>query len=125
MLAKAGETAVPSPESAIAILGDLTSLRVRAEVEERDAAKIRVGQKVIVKADAYPDKEFEGKVTSISQSLAAPRIAVRGPRRPNDVEVVEAMVTLDGEVPLLTGMRVDVFFKIETTASAAPEAKAN
>ena len=125
MLARAGETAVPSPESVLVIFGDLTSLRVRSEVEERDAAKIRVGQKVLIKADAFPDKEFEGKVTSISQSLAAPRIATRGPRRPNDVEVVEAMVTLDGNPPLFTGMRVDVFFKTETTAAAAPQAKAN
>ena len=125
MLAKAGETAVPSPDSVLVVFGDLTSLRVRAEVEERDAAKIRVGQKVIVKADAFPDKEYEGSVSSISQSLAAPRIATRGPRRPNDVEVVEAMVTLDGTPPLFTGMRVDVFFKVETTASAAPQAKTN
>lgn len=120
MLAKAGETAVPSPDSALVTFGDLSSLRVRAEVEERDAAKVHVGQNVVVKADAFPDREFFGKVTSIAQSLAAPRIASRGPRRPNDVEVVEATVVLDGNPPLFTGMRVDVFFKVvDTTASAA------
>ena len=126
MLAKAGETAVPSPDSALVIFGDLSSLRVRAEVEERDAAKVHTGQNVVVKADAFPDREFTGKVTSIAQSLAAPRIASRGPRRPNDVEVIEATVVLDGNPPLFTGMRVDVFFKIDTTASAAtPPAKTN
>lgn len=118
MLAKVGETAVPSPESALLVFGDLSSLRLRAEVEERDAAKVRVGQKVVVKADAYPDREFTGVVTSISQSLGAPRIATRGPRRPNDVEVVEVMVALDGNPPLFTGMRVDAFFKLETATSA-------
>lgn len=118
MLAKLGETAVPSPESALLVFGDLSSLRLRAEVEERDAAKVRVGQKVVIKADAYPDREFSGVVTSISQSLGAPRIATRGPRRPNDVEVVEVMVSLDGNPPLFTGMRVDAFFKLETATSA-------
>lgn len=122
MIAKEGETAVPSPDSAVLIFGDLSGLRVRAEVEERDAAKVHVGQKVVVKADAFPDKEFEGTVTSISQSLGAPRIATRGPRRPNDVEVVEVMVALDGNPPLFTGMRVDTFFKNDTTASSAPAA---
>ncbi len=125
MIAKPGETAVPSPESAVLVFGDLSGLRVRAEVEERDAAKVRVGQKVVVKADAFPDKEFEGQVTSISQSLGAPRIATRGPRRPNDVEVVEVMVGLDGNPPLFTGMRVDTFFKLETTASSARPGKTN
>lgn len=124
MVAKAGETAVPSPESALVLFGDLSALRLRAEVEERDAAKVRVGQKVVVKADAFPDREFTGSVTSISQSLGAPRITTRGPRRPNDVEVVEVMVALDGNPPLFTGMRVDAFFKLETSASAT-QPKAN
>ncbi len=125
MIGKEGETAVPSPESALLIFGDLSSLRLRAEVEERDAAKVRVGQKVVIRADAFPDREFTGAVTSISQSLGAPRIATRGPRRPNDVEVVEVMVAIDGNPPLFTGMRVDAFFKPETSATAAPAAKTN
>lgn len=125
MIAKAGEAAVPSPDSALMVFGDLSGLRLRAEVEERDAAKVRVGQKVVVKADAFPDRTFEGTVTSISQSLGAPRIATRGPRRPNDVEVVEVMVSLDGNPPLFTGMRVDAFFKNDTSAAAAPAPKAN
>lgn len=123
MLAKPGETAVPSPDSALVVFGDLSSLRLRAEVEERDAAKVRVGQKVVVKADAFPDREFTGTVTSISQSLGAPRIATRGPRRPNDVEVVEVMVDLDGHPPLFTGMRVDVFFKLDSSADASGASK--
>jgi HlyD family secretion protein len=92
-------------------------MKVRAEVEERDAAKIRVGQSVVVRADAYPDQDFEGRVSSIAQSLSPPNIVSRGPRRPNDVEVLEAMIDLDGLPPLLTGMRVDVFFKHDATAS--------
>lgn len=117
VLARVGETAVPSPDSAVVVFGDMSSLRLRAEVEERDAAKVHVGQRVVVKADAFPDKTFEGTVTSISQSLGAPRIASRGPRRPNDVEVVEVMIALDGRPPLFTGMRVDTFFKLDNQAA--------
>jgi HlyD family secretion protein len=117
--ARVGEMAVPSPDSTVVVFGDMSSLRLRAEVEERDAAKVHVGQRVVVKADAFPDKAFEGTVTSISQSLGAPRIATRGPRRPNDVEVVEVMVALDGHPPLFTGMRVDTFFKLDNQAASA------
>jgi HlyD family secretion protein len=122
VLARVGETAVPSPDSALVVFGDMSSLRLRAEVEERDAAKVHVGQRVVVKADAFPDKTFEGTVTSISQSLGAPRIATRGPRRPNDVEVVEVMVSLDDHPPLFTGMRVDTFFKLDNQAASASPA---
>jgi HlyD family secretion protein len=117
VMAKEGEVAAPSPENTLVVFGDLSAMKVRAEVEERDAAKIHVGQRVVVRADAYPDQDFEGRVGSIAQSLSQPNIVSRGPRRPNDVEVLEAMVDLDGLPPLLTGMRVDVFFKHDATAS--------
>jgi HlyD family secretion protein len=119
MIARVGEFAAPSPDSPLVVLGDISSLRLRAEVEERDAAKVHVGQAVVVKSDAYPDATFTGKVSSISQSLTSPRLATRGPRRPNDVEVVEVMVALDGKPPLLTGMRVDVFFEINKSKDSA------
>jgi HlyD family secretion protein len=124
--AKVGETVAPSPEAPLVMFGDVSALRVRAEVEERDAAKVRVGQRVVLRADAYPDREFEGRVSSIAQSLGTPRIASRGPRRPNDVEVLEVVADLDGSPPLLTGMRVDVFFRLDATADSngkAPAAK--
>jgi len=117
VIAKEGEVVVPRPDNTLLVFGDLGKLKVRAEVEERDAAKIHVGQRVVVRADAFPNQDFEGRVSSIAQSLSAPRIATRGPRRPNDVEVLEALVDLDGLPPLLTGMRVDVFFKHDATAS--------
>jgi len=99
-------------------------LRVRAEVEERDVVKIHVGQRVVVRADAYPDREFEGVVTQMAPALGPPRILSRGPRRPNDVEVLEVLAALDGEPVLLTGMRVDVFFRLDSTATAKAETPA-
>ncbi len=120
-----GEVAAPSARQPLVEFGDISSLRVRAEVEERDVGKVRVGQKVVVRADAFPEREFEGTVTSISSALGRPRIATRGPRRPNDVDVLEVLANIEGKPPLLTGMRVDVFFKLndkktsDTTASDA------
>lgn len=117
--AKAGEYSAPSADMPLVIFGDLSSLRVRAEVEERDANKVRVGQRIVVRADAFPDTEFTGVVTSVSKTLGPPRMTARGPRRPNDVEVLEVKASLDGTPPLLTGMRVDVYFKLDDTAAAA------
>lgn len=111
--AKLGELAVASPEVPLVTFGDLAGLKVRAEVEDRDLAKVHVGQRVVIKADAFPDREFGGVVSSISSALGSPRIATRGPRRPNDVDVLEVFVDLEGTPPLLTGMRVDVFFRAE------------
>lgn len=111
VFARVGETAGPDAGRPLMAFGDLSHMRVRAEVEERDVDKVQVGQRVIVKADAYPDREFEGTVTEVASALGSPRITSRGPRRPNDVDVLEVVADLDGSPPLLTGMRVDVFFK--------------
>lgn len=117
--AKFGELVAPSPDTPLVVIGDVRSLRAKAEVEERDASKVKQGQKVVVKGDAYPNKTFEGTVTSVSQTLSSPRIAMRGVRRPNDIEVIEVMVALDGLPPLLPGMRVDVFFKADGVMDTA------
>ena len=118
--AKVGEMAEMSPETALVLFGDISTLRVRAEVEERDVIKVKVGQRVVIRADAYPDRDFEGVVTSMAPALGPPRILSRGPRRPNDVEVLEVLATLDGQPVLLTGMRVDVFFRLENSVAATP-----
>lgn len=109
--AKVGEVAVASPDAPIVLLGDVSSMRVRTEVEERASVKVRVGQKAVVRSDAYPGQDFTGTVTSVAPALGPQRITSRGPRKPNDIEVLEVMVVLDGQPPLLTGMRVDVYFR--------------
>ncbi len=114
IFADVGETAAASPSQTLLVFGDVSKLRVRAEVEERDVDHVRIGQRVVLRADAFPDREFGGVVTEISSALGSAQIATRGPRRPNDVDVLEAVAELDDNPPLLTGMRVDVFFKRDT-----------
>jgi len=114
--AKVGETATPSPEIALIIVGNLSSLQVRAELEERDIGKVRIGQTAIVRSDAFPGKDFEGKIASLAQTLGPSRVGQRGPRKPTDVDVLEVLIDMVGQPPLLPGMRVDVFLRPEATA---------
>jgi len=50
----------------IATIPDLTSLVSEAIVKEIDIAKIKIGQKVKLSIDAFPDKEFNGEVIKIA-----------------------------------------------------------
>lgn len=124
VLATQGETAAPSPENVLVIMGDMSKLRVRAEIEERDVGKVRAGQAAVIRSDAYPGKDFEGKIASIAQALGPARMSLKGPRKPTDIDVLEIMIDLNGTPPLLSGMRVDVFLKPDATA-AAPAPKSN
>jgi RND family efflux transporter MFP subunit len=50
-------------------LHDIDRVRVLIEVVEKDIPTIQIGQKAELRAEAYPDRVFEGQVTRIVQAL--------------------------------------------------------
>jgi HlyD family secretion protein len=113
--ARAGELASPSLPQPLFVLGDISSLRVRAEVDERDFGDIRIGQAAVVRAAAFRGREIAGKVSSVAPIVDAGRIN-RGQRNQTDVNVVEVVVDLDEPGALTVGMKVDVYFKHDGSA---------
>jgi len=111
--AKIGELAVPSVEPTLLIIGDVSALRVRAEVNEQDIGRIRPGQSVLVRAAAFHGRSFEGKVSSIARVVGPSRINSADPRKFSDVDVLEVLVDLANPGPLVVGQQVDVYFKSE------------
>lgn len=59
---------VISPGMEIAAIADTSHIYVKANVEETNIVRIRQGQKVDIKIDAYSDKTFTGYVESIGQA---------------------------------------------------------
>lgn len=108
--AKDGEIAAPTPDLPLIVIGDLSSLRVKAELSEGDVSKVKIGQKAYVKTIAFPGQEFKGIVTEIAPLLSGPKQGGRGPRRPTDVDVLELTIELESQTQLRPGMRVDAFF---------------
>lgn len=47
-------------------VGALKPLRLTAEVDEEDIPRVKVGQKVLIKADAFPEKVLEARVDRIT-----------------------------------------------------------
>ena len=114
---RSGDCRAPAGIGSV-MVGNTTSMQVKAELEERDVGKVRVGQLAVIRSDAFPGKDFEGKVSSMAQALGPSRLGQRGPRKPTDVDVLEIVVELSGQTQLLPGMRVDVFLRPESAAAA-------
>jgi HlyD family secretion protein len=114
--AKKGELAMPSLEPALMVLGDVSALRVRAELDEQYLGRLRVGQRVLVRAAAFRGREFDGKVSAIARIVGPGR--ARGPRKFNDVDVLEVVVDLSSPGPLVVGEQVDVYFSSEPSEQA-------
>jgi HlyD family secretion protein len=47
------------------IANDLTKMQVQANIDEADIGNVRVGQDVKFTVDAYPNQQFEGKVSQV------------------------------------------------------------
>ncbi|MPZ40345.1 MAG: HlyD family efflux transporter periplasmic adaptor subunit [Rhizobiales bacterium] len=110
---RAGELASPSAPQPLVIIGDVSKLRIRAEIDERDYGAIKVGHRVIVRSPAFRDREVKGTVSSIAPIIGAGRIGARGQRNLTDVNVAEALIDLAEPGPLAVGMKVDVYFSRE------------
>jgi HlyD family secretion protein len=110
---RAGELASPSSPQPLLVLGDISKLRVRAEIDERDYGEIKVGQRVVVRSGAFRGRDVAGTVSSIAPIIEAGRIGARGGRSPTDVNVAEVLVDLAEPGPLVVGMKVDVYFSRE------------
>jgi HlyD family secretion protein len=80
-------------EPTVATLPDLTTMVSKTFVNEVDVRKVKVGQRVAVGLDAYPDKKLAGNVI---------RVANVGEQRPNsDAKVFEVAVEIEGTDPSL------------------------
>jgi multidrug resistance efflux pump len=97
---------VPDP---ILTVGDRKTLRVRVDVDETDVAKIRVGQKAYVTADAFGTQKFWGHVVRVGQQLGPKNVRTDEPTEKVDTKILETLVELDPGSSLPDGLRVDAF----------------
>jgi HlyD family secretion protein len=86
---------------------------VRAEVDERDIERIKIGQPVVVRPVAFRERGFAGKVSSIARRVEG---NARGQLDTNDVGVVEVLVDVAEPGPLLVGMKADVYFSVASAS---------
>ncbi|MGJ5820311.1 efflux RND transporter periplasmic adaptor subunit [Paludibaculum fermentans] len=60
---------VVEPATALFTIADLSTVWVQAEVYEKDLGRLRVGQDAQITVDTYPDQNFTGRVTYVSDVL--------------------------------------------------------
>jgi multidrug efflux pump subunit AcrA (membrane-fusion protein) len=91
---------------------DLGRMEADGEVEEARAGRVREGQRVVLRLDAYPDQEYRGTVSSISR-------AVQEKSWRNPLKVVHLTLSLDETDPerMRPGMRFRGEIEVERLAN--------
>ena len=109
---QAGELVSPEAgQSLIVTMADTSRLRVRADVDETDVARVGIGQRVTVRADAYGDRRFAGRVIRIGATLGRKNVRTDDPIEKTDIKILETLVELEPGTTLPLGLRVDVFIE--------------
>ena len=114
---KAGETFSSVNSQPILSLADISRLRVRAEVDERDLGRIHLGQRVVILVDAFPGERLTGRVSSLGDVMGRKRVRSGDPAEKSDRDVLETIVDVDQtDKRLVVGLRVTAQFLGETIA---------
>ncbi|MDH7499437.1 MAG: efflux RND transporter periplasmic adaptor subunit, partial [candidate division NC10 bacterium] len=80
-------------------LVDPRQLYVKATVDEYDTQKVQIGQRALIKVDAFPGETFSGKVYQISPIVSGGKLETR---------TFTVKVSFDGNHPIKAGMSADV-----------------
>jgi HlyD family secretion protein len=107
---------VPDP---VLTIGDRKTLRVRVDVDETDVAKVIVGQRAYVTADAFGQQKFWGHVIRVGQQLGPKNVRTDEPTEKVDTKILETLVDLDPGSKLPDGLRVDAFILPDAWQAAA------
>jgi HlyD family secretion protein len=123
-----------NPGTVLLTVADMSVVQAELEVDETDIIDVALGQPARVTIDAFPDREFTGRVTKIGSSSLEAQV-----QQQRQATVFEVEVTLDTEVPgarpgfsctadITTATRVDavaVPIQALTVREVYPDAEGN
>ena len=106
-----GEFSGASIGTPLIIVGNISRLIVRAEINERDVALVRPGQAAEIWVEGEP-RHWAGRVSRLASVMGRRSARSLDPTDRFDRDVREAFVTFDGATPpALVGLRVTVGLK--------------
>jgi RND family efflux transporter MFP subunit len=82
------------------------ALRISADIDEEDIRSVKPGQRVVIRADAFPDRIFDGKVAEIT------------PKGDPVARSFRVRIALPPGTPLLIGMTADCNIVIDERSDA-------
>jgi HlyD family secretion protein len=118
-----GETAVVgtmnNPGSLLLTVSDLSVMEAVIEVDETDVPQISVGDSVSVRIDAFGEREFVGRVTTIGNSSLTPRSELSSDQA-IDFEVRVTLESLDVDLRTDLSATADVITEVRNDVLSIP-----
>jgi HlyD family secretion protein len=120
-----GESVFPNVPAPIISIGNRDVLRVRADVDELDFGKVRLGQRAFATCDAFGNRRFYGTVVEIAQTLGRKNFRTDRPTEKADTKILEVVLALDDGRDIPIELQMAVWFLRESAATAPASAPAD
>jgi multidrug resistance efflux pump len=92
----------------VMLFGDLSRMRVRAEIDERNVGPLRPGQSVSVWARGLGGRRYQGQIAAIRSVMGRKAVFSKESTERRDIDVVEILIDMEEAFRAPVGMRVDV-----------------
>jgi multidrug resistance efflux pump len=116
-----GELASPVDSEPSVLLVDTRQLRVRAFVEEQDASRVAVGQRVSVHLENSPGAPLAGQISELAPRMSRKQAWSDQPDERYDLKTREVLILLKSTEGLLPGLAVEVEIHVAAPLEASPD----
>jgi len=82
---------------------------VRMDLDERDVGRVAVGNTALVRAIAFPGRDFQARVISVAQRMGRKNVRTDDPTERNDTKILEVVLVVSQATGLVVGQRVMAF----------------
>jgi multidrug resistance efflux pump len=103
-----GEVLVMQQPQPIMLLGEGTRMFVTAEVDETDSGAVQIGQRALVRSEAYPDRTFTGQVVAVAPVVGRKLLRSDDPAELVDTRVIETRIELPADAMPAVGLTANV-----------------
>lgn len=108
LLKREGEGVSAFVPEAVLLFGDLSQLRVRAEIDERFVKDLRVGQKVEMYGRNLLGKSYAGRVIQVEKIMGDKTVFTRASSERKDLHVLPVVIEMESDFSAPVGLQVDV-----------------
>lgn len=114
ILRREGEAVSDVYHEPVLLFGDLRQLRVRAEIDERYVRQIKEGQTAVVSGRGLGARSVRGRVVRVKEIMGKKTVFSRASAERKDLDVVQALIEMDGEFTAPVGLRVDIKVMVDS-----------
>ncbi len=108
VLRREGEAARSSDSDAVLVYGDVSRLRIRAEVDERFVSALRLGQKATIVGRGLGTRTYEGRLVVVKPIMGKKTVFSRTGGERRDLDVIQVLVEMPDGFVAPVGLEVDV-----------------